>query len=148
MDLESQEKILRLSQAHDPKDLVVLIGAPDPEAAEITAETVVSVTSFGFARGLPRGADLVFDMRFLRNPHWVPALKPGTGLDTDVAAYIAEDPVYEPAVSRIEDLLALLLPRYAAEGPYLHALEVPKGRLGALGVGPGSVLGFPEGECR
>ncbi len=42
MDLESQEKILRLSQAHDPKDLVVLIGAPDPEAAEIEAETVVS----------------------------------------------------------------------------------------------------------
>ena len=42
MDLESQEKILRLSQAHDPNDLVVLIGAPDPEAAEITAETVVS----------------------------------------------------------------------------------------------------------
>jgi glycine reductase len=42
MDLESQEKILKLSQAHDPKELVVLIGAPDPEAAEITAETVVS----------------------------------------------------------------------------------------------------------
>ncbi len=42
MDLESQEKILRLSQAHDPNDLVVIIGAPDPEAAEITAETVVS----------------------------------------------------------------------------------------------------------
>lgn len=42
MDLDSQEKILRLSQAHDPKDLVVLIGAPDPEAAEITAETVVA----------------------------------------------------------------------------------------------------------
>ncbi len=42
MDLESQEKILRLSQAHDPSELVVLIGAPDPEAAEITAETVVS----------------------------------------------------------------------------------------------------------
>jgi len=80
------------------------------------AGTVVSVTSFGFARGLPRGADLVFDMRFLRNPHWVPALKPGTGLDADVAAYIAADPAYEPAVSRIEDLLALLLPRYAAEG--------------------------------
>ncbi len=77
---------------------------------------VLSVTSFGFARGLPRGADLVFDMRFLRNPHWVPALKPGTGLDADVAAYVAADPAYEGAVSRIEDLLALLLPRYAAEG--------------------------------
>ncbi len=77
---------------------------------------VLSVTSFGFSRGLPRGADLVFDMRFLRNPHWVPALKPGTGLDPDVAAYVAADPAYEPAVSRIEDLLALLLPRYKAEG--------------------------------
>ncbi len=79
-------------------------------------EPVLTVTSFGFARGLPRNADLVFDMRFLRNPHWVPALKPGTGLDADVAAYVADDPCYEPAVSRIEDLLALLLPRYQAEG--------------------------------
>ncbi|GGB33482.1 nucleotide-binding protein [Sphingomonas metalli] len=77
---------------------------------------VLTVTSFGFARGLPRDADLVFDMRFLRNPHWVPALKPGTGLDPDVAAYVAGDPAYEPAVSRIEELLALLLPRYRAEG--------------------------------
>ncbi|RSU45954.1 RNase adapter RapZ [Sphingomonas sp. S-NIH.Pt15_0812] len=79
-------------------------------------EPVLTVTSFGFARGLPRNADLVFDMRFLRNPHWVPALKPGTGLDADVAAYVADDPCYEPAVSRIEDLLALLVPRYRAEG--------------------------------
>ncbi len=79
-------------------------------------QPVLSVTSFGFARGLPRGADLVFDMRFLRNPHWVPALKPGTGLDADVAAYVAADPAYEPAVSRIEELLLLLLPRYRAEG--------------------------------
>ncbi|MDP1026333.1 RNase adapter RapZ [Sphingomonas sp. KR1UV-12] len=77
---------------------------------------VLTITSFGFARGLPRGADLVFDMRFLRNPHWVPALKPGTGLDPDVAAYVAADPAYKPAVSRIEELIALLLPRYRAEG--------------------------------
>jgi RNase adapter protein RapZ len=81
-----------------------------------TAAPVLSVTSFGFARGVPRDADLVFDMRFLRNPHWDPALKPGTGLDPAVAAYVAADPAYEPAVSRIEDLLLLLLPRYAAEG--------------------------------
>ena len=77
---------------------------------------VLSVTSFGFARGVPRNADLVFDMRFLRNPHWVPALKPGTGLDADVAAYVAGDPAYEEAVGRIEALIALLLPRYRAEG--------------------------------
>ena len=87
--------------------------------ASFGAETdapVLSVMSFGFARGLPRNADLVFDMRFLRNPHWVPALKPGTGLDADVAAYVAADPAYEEAVGRIEALIALLLPRYRAEG--------------------------------
>jgi UPF0042 nucleotide-binding protein len=76
----------------------------------------LSVMSFGFSRGLPRSADLVFDMRFLRNPHWVPELRPGTGLDAKVAAYVMGDPAYEDAVSRIEELLILLLPRYRAEG--------------------------------
>ncbi|PZU08743.1 RNase adapter RapZ [Sphingomonas sp.] len=80
------------------------------------AEPTLMVTSFGFSRGLPRGADLVFDCRFLRNPHWVPSLRPGTGLDPAVAAYVAADPVYEEAVSRFEELLLLLLPRYAGEG--------------------------------
>ncbi len=79
-------------------------------------EPTLSIRSFGFARGLPRNADLVFDMRFLRNPHWDAALRPGTGLDADVSAYIIDDPAYEAAVSRIEDLLMLLLPRYRAEG--------------------------------
>src|SRR3546814_18138722 len=72
--------------------------------------------SFGYARGVPRNADLVFDMRFLRNPHWVDALRPGTGLDADVSAYIADDPAYADAMTRIESLLLLLLPRYRAEG--------------------------------
>ncbi|WP_203309989.1 MULTISPECIES: RNase adapter RapZ [Sphingomonas] len=79
-------------------------------------EPVLSVLSFGFARGLPRNADLVFDMRFLRNPHWNAALRPGTGLDADVAAYVAADPAYPEAMDRIEGLLKLLLPRYRAEG--------------------------------
>jgi RNase adapter protein RapZ len=79
------------------------------------APTLV-VTSFGFSRGLPRTADLVFDMRFLRNPHWEEALRPGTGRDADVVAYIAADPAYETALARIEELLLLLLPRYHGEG--------------------------------
>ncbi|UIJ43634.1 RNase adapter RapZ [Sphingomonas cannabina] len=79
-------------------------------------EPVLSVMSFGYARGLPRNADLVFDMRFLRNPHWVEELRPGTGLDQAVADYIAGDPAYADAVPAIEDLLLLLLPRYRAEG--------------------------------
>lgn len=77
---------------------------------------VLTMTSFGFARGLPRNADLVFDMRFLRNPHWVPSLKPMSGLDDAVSAYIVADPAYGEAVDRIDRLLQLLLPRYASEG--------------------------------
>jgi RNase adapter protein RapZ len=81
-----------------------------------TAATALSVMSFGFARGIPRNADLVFDMRFLRNPHWDDALRPLSGLDESVAAYVAADPVYHDAITRIEDLLLILLPRYEAEG--------------------------------
>ncbi len=79
-------------------------------------EPTLSVMSFGYARGVPRNADLVFDMRFLRNPHWDEKLRPGTGLDPDVAAYVAADPAYDDAMKQIEDLLLLLLPRYRAEG--------------------------------
>ena len=79
-------------------------------------EPVLNVMSFGFARGLPRNADLVFDMRYLRNPHWDPKLKPGTGLDADVAAYVKADPAYEDSVAQIETLILTLLPRYRAEG--------------------------------
>ncbi|MDT8757800.1 RNase adapter RapZ [Sphingomonas psychrotolerans] len=85
-------------------------------AVDGLGRTVLTIASFGFARGLPRDADLVFDMRFLRNPHWVEALRPGTGQDVDVSAYIAEDPAYGPAMAQIEALLLLLLPRYQAEG--------------------------------
>ncbi|WP_293873832.1 MULTISPECIES: RNase adapter RapZ [unclassified Sphingomonas] len=77
---------------------------------------VLSIQSFGFARGLPRNADLVFDMRFLRNPHWDAALRPGTGLDPEVAAYVAGDPAYPAAMEQIGALLELLIPRYRAEG--------------------------------
>lgn len=86
------------------------------QLGERLGEPTLSVMSFGFARGLPRTADLVFDMRFLRNPHWVPELRPGTGLDADVSAYIAQDPAYDAALAQIESLLLLLLPRYRAEG--------------------------------
>lgn len=76
----------------------------------------LTVMSFGFARGLPRNADIVIDVRFLRNPHWDNALRPLTGLDEAVAAYIAGDEAYEESLGKIEDLLITLLPRYRAEG--------------------------------
>src|ERR1044072_3224536 len=76
----------------------------------------LTIMSFGFARGLPRNADLVLDMRFLRNPHWQEELRDLTGLDPAVGAHIAGDDFYEDAMARIEDLLLTLLPRYRAEG--------------------------------
>ncbi len=76
----------------------------------------LAILSFGFSRGLPRNADLVFDMRFLQNPYWVDDLRHLTGRDALVSDYVRSDPAYEDAVSRIEGLLLTLLPRYKAEG--------------------------------
>ena len=76
----------------------------------------VTVSSFGFARGMPPIADLVFDMRFLDNPHWDPVLRPQTGQDAAVAEHIRQDPAWHEAFARIRDLILLLLPRYQAQG--------------------------------
>lgn len=76
----------------------------------------LTILSFGFARGLPRDADLVFDMRFLSNPHWNLALRPLTGEDAAVADHIRADPAFEPAFDRIVDLLLTLIPGYVREG--------------------------------
>lgn len=76
----------------------------------------VFVTSFSFRMGLPREADLVFDVRFLTNPHWDPALRPLTGRDAAVAERIAGDPDYELFFHHLTDLLQPLLPRYKQEG--------------------------------
>ena len=89
--------------------------------AEAKAALTLTISSFGFARGMPPLADLVFDMRFLDNPHWVPGLKEQTGQDAPVGEHIAKDPAFSEAFARIRDLLLLLLPRYAAQGkPYVH----------------------------
>jgi RNase adapter protein RapZ len=76
----------------------------------------VTLTSFAFPAGLPRDADMVFDARFLRNPHYVTALKPRTGRDPEVAAYIEADPDFAAFFARVRDLLGLLLPRFVQEG--------------------------------
>ncbi|MBS0538010.1 MAG: RNase adapter RapZ [Proteobacteria bacterium] len=81
-----------------------------------TAGMTISVLSFAFRQGLPREADLVFDVRFLKNPHYDPVLKPKTGVDADVVAFIATDPDYEPFMGRLEGLIGPLLPRFDAEG--------------------------------
>jgi UPF0042 nucleotide-binding protein len=76
----------------------------------------ISITSFSYKRGLPREADLVLDVRFLRNPHYVDELRPFTGRDVAVQTYIRADPALSGFVERLQALLASLLPSYRAEG--------------------------------
>jgi RNase adapter protein RapZ len=77
---------------------------------------VVSLISFAYKFGLPREADLVFDSRFLRNPHYDPMLRPRTGLEAEVGAFVEQDPDFAPFFAKVADLIDLLLPRFVQEG--------------------------------
>lgn len=97
-----------------PHDLKRLLGAHF--AGEGGPGLRVVVLSFSYRNGLPREADLVFDARFLANPHYVPELKPLTGRDRAVQEYVEADPDYFPFLNGIKSLLGPLLPRYEKEG--------------------------------
>lgn len=77
---------------------------------------IVTLMSFGFRNGVPREADIVMDVRFLKNPHWDKTLKEKTGLDPQVGNYVAQDPDFKLFISSFQSLLTPLLPRYGAEG--------------------------------
>jgi UPF0042 nucleotide-binding protein len=79
------------------------------------AEMQVALTSFGFKYGIPTGSDLLFDVRFLPNPHFVPELRPLTGQDEPVLTYLEQQPDFHDLVERLADLLLYLLPRYRKE---------------------------------
>jgi UPF0042 nucleotide-binding protein len=79
-------------------------------------QPVLTIVSFAFARGISRTADLVFDLRFLPNPHWIDELRPLTGEDQPVRDYLAQDPSWTETMDRIESLLTDWIPRYWAAG--------------------------------
>ncbi len=102
-----------LSPAELRDELVRRYGGP-------ADQPVITISSFGFARGVSRTADLMFDMRFLDNPHWIDELRPLSGGDRAVRDYVARDPVWGQSMDQIETLLKTLIPRYWAAGkPYL-----------------------------
>ena len=76
----------------------------------------LTVQSFSYKRGLPRGIDMVFDCRFLANPYWVPELRRFDGRDPRVLAHVSADPRFGPFFDRVLDLTRLLLPAYREEG--------------------------------
>lgn len=84
----------------------------DPDETELQ----VTLMSFGFKNGIPIDADLVLDARFLPNPHWVPALRPQTGLAQPVSAYVLGQPDAEPFLEHVLALVDLMRPGYVREG--------------------------------
>ena len=84
----------------------------------------VDVMSFGFKHGLPLESDLVFDVRFLPNPYYVPELKKGTGLDAAVRDYVFSFPQTGEFMAQLEKLLLFLLPQYNAEGKTVLVISV------------------------
>lgn len=91
--------------------LAVVLGSEDHEG-----QLQLQVQSFGFRNGLPLGADLVFDVRFLDNPHFVEALRPLTGLDQAVSCFVLGQSDYKTFLDKLKGLLFFLLPRYRQEG--------------------------------
>jgi UPF0042 nucleotide-binding protein len=97
-------------------------GAEVPDAAQ--AGLSVALISFAFPAGLPRDADMVLDARFLRNPHYDAALRPRTGQDPEVAAYVEADPDFAAFFARVTELLRLVLPRFVEEGKKYATIAV------------------------
>ena len=96
---------------HELRSLMQKTFVGDPE----TAGMVISATSFGYKFGIPHDVDLLFDVRFLANPHFVPELKGKTGMDPAVAAYIEKDPETRAFMDRLIGFLDYLIPRFESE---------------------------------
>ena len=97
---------------HELRDrLVELFGTESPSGGMRT-----SVMSFGYKHGMPIDVDIVLDVRFIPNPHWVDELRSQTGLDSDVQDYVLGQPIAAAFLERVDRLLGLLLPAYVQEG--------------------------------
>ena len=83
---------------------------------EDASTMAINIVSFGFKHGLPTDVDLVFDLRFLPNPHWVDELRPFTGLDEPVRDYVMNNPMTQAFLTHLESMLEMLLPAYVSEG--------------------------------
>jgi UPF0042 nucleotide-binding protein len=97
---------------HQLKSQLVQLFGPDNPSDSMQ----VSVLSFGFKHGVPIDVDMVFDVRFLPNPHWDEALRPFSGLDEPVKDYVFSQEVTGQFMEHVDNLLKLILPAYVQEG--------------------------------
>ncbi|MBQ7866631.1 MAG: RNase adapter RapZ [Clostridia bacterium] len=93
-------------------------------SADAQPSLKVEVMSFGFKRGIPRDADLVFDVRFLPNPFYIPELGPHTGLDQPVRDFVIDHPVTQEFLTKVIDMLTFLLPNYITEGKHRLVIAI------------------------
>ena len=84
--------------------------------AQVQERITIAVVSFGFKHGVPLDADVVFDVRFLANPFWIPSMRELTGTDPKVAQYVLSDPLTEPLLEKLFDLVEFSIPQYIKEG--------------------------------
>ena len=98
--------------------LIDLFASTDPAGMQ------TSVVSFGYMHGIPLDVDLVLDCRFLANPHWIEELRPLTGLDEPVRQFVLHEPPTQEFLTKIDDLLGLLLPAYVKEGKSYLSIAV------------------------
>ncbi|HBV54868.1 MAG TPA: RNase adapter RapZ [Rhodobacteraceae bacterium] len=102
---------------HDLRAEIERLFAPDGQR-----NLAVTLNSFSFKRGLPRGMDMVLDVRFMRNPHWEPSLRAFDGRDAPVAAHVMADPLAPEFLKRVTEMVLMLLPAYRSEGKAHFAL--------------------------
>ena len=131
---------------HQLRTKLVDLFAPSAAAAALQ----VSVVSFGFKHGLPLDADMVLDVRFLPNPHWVDELRPLPGTDLRVRSYVHAQPATCEFLGKVCDLVRFLLPRYVEEGKAYLTIAVGctggRHRSVVIGEALGEVIqgeGFP-----
>jgi UPF0042 nucleotide-binding protein len=120
--LRARADVLIDTTAMTPHDLRAELARLFEEGRGTTL--VVTLKTFSYKRGLPPGMDMVMDVRFLRNPHWDPVLRPLDGRDAAVVAHVAEDPRFAPFMARLEDMMLFLLPAYRAEGKAYFSLAI------------------------
>ncbi len=84
--------------------------------SQVQERLMISVVSFGFKHGVPLDADVVFDVRFLANPFWVPKMRDLNGLQPEVTQYVLSDPLTEPLLEKLFDLAEFSIPQYIREG--------------------------------
>ncbi|HHW18747.1 MAG TPA: RNase adapter RapZ [Firmicutes bacterium] len=114
-DIKSQASIIMDTSDLSPSEFRKKLLDVVSKQAKIE-KLLITIITFGFKHGLPLDADLVFDVRFLPNPHYVDALRPLTGLDPEVSKYVLEAPLTRKFLSEFERFLDFLLPNYIEEG--------------------------------